>query len=237
MFPEETLHCVEWAKDIFGTLFTLNPQNFNKLKTSALDEIEFSQSTEFKNIKQVIKMAQQRPLTFDDCLKLARHKFQKYFHDNILQLLHVYPLDKTLADGRLFWTLPKRPPTAQLFDHESVKTTLHRDFISAYACLTAKVYGIKIPHDQPRSKEAKEAMVKAVADVEVKPFVSNDQKASSIESQVDKQNQKGAEPKEEAEQKTEFNPDQLRESFEKHVRSDELKDFTMTCEEFEKDDD
>ena len=25
MFPEETLHCVEWAKDIFGTLFTLNP--------------------------------------------------------------------------------------------------------------------------------------------------------------------------------------------------------------------
>ena len=25
MFPEETLHCVEWAKDLFGTFFTLNP--------------------------------------------------------------------------------------------------------------------------------------------------------------------------------------------------------------------
>jgi hypothetical protein len=34
MFPEETLHCVEWAKDLFGNLFTLNPQNFNKLKTT-----------------------------------------------------------------------------------------------------------------------------------------------------------------------------------------------------------
>jgi hypothetical protein len=31
MFPEETLHCVEWAKDLFGNLFTLQPQSFNKL--------------------------------------------------------------------------------------------------------------------------------------------------------------------------------------------------------------
>jgi hypothetical protein len=35
MFPEETLHCVEWAKDLFGTLFTLAPQSYNKL---VLDE-------------------------------------------------------------------------------------------------------------------------------------------------------------------------------------------------------
>jgi molybdopterin/thiamine biosynthesis adenylyltransferase len=25
MFPEEILHCIEWAKDIFGNLFTLLP--------------------------------------------------------------------------------------------------------------------------------------------------------------------------------------------------------------------
>lgn len=25
MFPEEILHCIEWAKDIFGKLFTLKP--------------------------------------------------------------------------------------------------------------------------------------------------------------------------------------------------------------------
>ena len=31
MFPEETLHCVEWAKDIFGNLFSLKSQNYNKL--------------------------------------------------------------------------------------------------------------------------------------------------------------------------------------------------------------
>jgi molybdopterin/thiamine biosynthesis adenylyltransferase len=31
MFPEETLHCVEWARDKFGKLFTLRPKAISKL--------------------------------------------------------------------------------------------------------------------------------------------------------------------------------------------------------------
>jgi hypothetical protein len=31
MFPEETLHCVEWARDKFGKLFTQGPKNTLKL--------------------------------------------------------------------------------------------------------------------------------------------------------------------------------------------------------------
>lgn len=85
-----------------------------------------------------------------------------------------------LADGKLFWTLPKRPPTAQNFDAD--QTILHRDFIAAYACLTAKVYGIKIPFEDPRNAEAKNEMARIASKVEVKPFVSNDQKANAIES-------------------------------------------------------
>jgi hypothetical protein len=26
MFPEETMHCVEWAKELFAKKFTINPQ-------------------------------------------------------------------------------------------------------------------------------------------------------------------------------------------------------------------
>lgn len=37
MFPEETLHCVEWAKDLFGNWCTLNPQSFNKFLLSDKD--------------------------------------------------------------------------------------------------------------------------------------------------------------------------------------------------------
>jgi len=47
---------------------------------------------------------------FSDLIIEARKKFQKLFHDDILQLLHVYPLDKLTAEGRPFWALPKRAP-------------------------------------------------------------------------------------------------------------------------------
>jgi hypothetical protein len=31
MFPEETIHCVEWARDFFGNYFTQMPQSAIKL--------------------------------------------------------------------------------------------------------------------------------------------------------------------------------------------------------------
>lgn len=31
MFPEETLHCVEWARDKFSKLFDLKPKSVNKI--------------------------------------------------------------------------------------------------------------------------------------------------------------------------------------------------------------
>jgi hypothetical protein len=31
MFPEETVHCIEWARDIFGKIFTLNPKALKKV--------------------------------------------------------------------------------------------------------------------------------------------------------------------------------------------------------------
>ena len=50
-------------------------------------------------------------------MRIARLKFEKLFHNDILQLLHVYPEDKVTKEGRLFWSLPKRPPHAVLFDN------------------------------------------------------------------------------------------------------------------------
>lgn len=58
MFPEETLHCVEWSKTMFETQFGLNPQNFNKLKESKLSELRFNDITERGGIKRAIKYAE-----------------------------------------------------------------------------------------------------------------------------------------------------------------------------------
>ena len=84
MFPEETLHCIEWAKDLFGNLFTLKPQIFNKVFETQISDHEFENLTEVTNIKNALKMVRKIPKTFNDCIELARLKFQKLFHDAIL---------------------------------------------------------------------------------------------------------------------------------------------------------
>jgi hypothetical protein len=76
MFPEETLHCVEWAKDLFGNLFTLIPQGFNKLiGDDSSKVVNFYDPQEFQKISKVIKTIKNKPDTFDDCIKMARKRF------------------------------------------------------------------------------------------------------------------------------------------------------------------
>ena len=75
MFPENTIHCVEWAKALFETQFTLNPQNFNKLKDAKLASVELNNMTERKAIKKAIKQAEGLPSDFDGCIAMARNKF------------------------------------------------------------------------------------------------------------------------------------------------------------------
>jgi molybdopterin/thiamine biosynthesis adenylyltransferase len=185
MFPEETLHCVEWAKDKFGQIFDLQPKSFNKFVVDEKDrEVNFADQQEKQAVKKVIKLAVKHPKTFEDCVKLARSKFQKYFVNDILQLLHVYPVEKLNKDGRPFWSLPKRPPRPVDFDPTC---EMHQHVVSAFACLYATVYGVKIPHDKPRSKEAKAEIAKLAATFEQSQFVPNDQKATEIASEVDKE--------------------------------------------------
>ena len=187
MFPEETLHCVEWAKDMLGNFFEVNPKNYNKLKTTATADISFSDFAEAKNIQKAIKMAKQKPKYFSDCIELAIKKFYKLFRDNILQLLIVYPIDKLNADGRPFWSLPKRQPTPQNFNPEDV---IHRGFVAAYACLMASMYGIEIPYEQSRSDDTKQAIAQIAALFAVPEFVPNVEKAKAIQSQVEKDGKK-----------------------------------------------
>ena len=72
MFPEEAMHCVEWARDQFGKIFTQKPKVVNK----CLEEGEENQ--EIKIVRQVLKHLKKSPTNFDDCVRLAREKFQKF---------------------------------------------------------------------------------------------------------------------------------------------------------------
>lgn len=73
MFPEETLHCVEWAKDLFGQLFTLRPQAFNKVVQQ--EEVNLADQQEITNLKKAVSIIEKSPKNFEDCIRIARKRF------------------------------------------------------------------------------------------------------------------------------------------------------------------
>ena len=181
MFPEEAIHCVEWARDQFGKIFTQLPKTISKVIE------EEGNGSELKLLKKSIKWMKKAPKNFEDCLLLAREKFNKVFVNNIKQLMYSYPIDKKDKNGKLFWSLPKRPPVIDEFD---INDELCVDFIAAYACLMANMFGVKIPYEHPRDNAAKKEMCAKVKDAKVEAFTPSELKAKQIESEVEKDDKK-----------------------------------------------
>lgn len=88
MFPEDITHCIEWSRDIFGKVFTLNPKALKKVIDS-----KDTASLQGKEKSTVLKMIKFKPKIFEDCIDEAVRIFFKYFRNDIRQLLHTYPLD------------------------------------------------------------------------------------------------------------------------------------------------
>eukprot|EP00331_Platyophrya_macrostoma_P003474 CAMPEP_0176424196 /NCGR_PEP_ID=MMETSP0127-20121128/10705_1 /TAXON_ID=938130 /ORGANISM="Platyophrya macrostoma, Strain WH" /LENGTH=779 /DNA_ID=CAMNT_0017805231 /DNA_START=99 /DNA_END=2438 /DNA_ORIENTATION=- len=239
MFPEETLHCVEWARDKFGKIYSQRPKGLMKI-LDELDKYEPTDSQEIKTLREAVSLLKKRPTNFQDCIKYARQKFQKYYVNDIRQLLYTYPIDAKTKEGNPFWSLPKRPPTEILFDS---KNALHAHFVSACACLRANVFNIPIPKDA-RTNEGRLKIAEEAAKVQVADFKPSAEKAKEIASQVDKEAKKGGEEEEkEGEANTQDDNEvqnlmkDLKKISEQLPKSKEGKILCCLPEEFEKDND
>ena len=103
-----------------------------------------------------------RPASFEDCVVFARKKFESYFYNKTVQLLHNFPLDHKTNEGSkdsqilfnhleaLFWTSPKRPPTHIKFDWND---SMHRTFIISLASLYAEVWELPRHKDEAKIQE------------------------------------------------------------------------------------
>ena len=191
MFPEETIHCLEWARDQFGKNFTQFPQDFNKIIYNIKNDLV--QKEEFKKMKTCLKWLKKLPRNFEDCVKLAKEKYYKVFIYNIKKLLMVYPLDKKDKEGNLFWSLPKRPPKMINFD---IKNNLCIDFIAAYSFLIANMFNIDIKFKNPKSEEFKNEIIILVDRIKIdeKKLTENinlnsiNEKYQKLEQEKDKKN-------------------------------------------------
>lgn len=181
MFPEETLHCVEWARDKFGRMFTQKPKSFEKVIESSktFDEVMLQ---EHAVLAEAYKFIKSWPDTFDDCISWARNKFEKFFVVDIKQLMKVYPLDHKLENGNLFWTLPKRPPNIVSFDP---KDEVHMSFVAACACLRAITCNVSLPKDA-REPHKKASIASKASMCKIKEFIDSEKKSQLLKEQGDK---------------------------------------------------
>ena len=89
------MHCIEWARDIFGRKFALQPKALGKF----LEKGYNPDSGDIKALNESLKMVTKGPKNFDDCIEYAITKFYKYYRDDVMQLLYTYPLDAKTKNG------------------------------------------------------------------------------------------------------------------------------------------
>lgn len=168
-FPNQIQHTIQWARDKFANLFSLKPQELNKLlaESDVIEELRTQPGNKLKNAQHALKMLESRPNSFEECIAYGRLKFDKYFRNKILQLLHNFPLDMTTKEGTPFWSGAKRPPTPVQFDP---KNSLHLDYVRYSACLWAKVWGVVPTHHDPRNEADNDYLRKICEEVPVPAF-------------------------------------------------------------------
>ena len=149
-FPANIDHCIQWARDKFESNFTLKPTMFEKfLKENQniellITKLKSDENLVIEGLFLFVKMIKNYCFDWKDCLKLARHKFEKYFPNKAKDLLHNYPLDHLMSDGSLFWKSPKRPPHAIIFN---VNDKMHLDFVKCCARLYAELFNVSYSDD------------------------------------------------------------------------------------------
>jgi hypothetical protein len=100
-----------------------------------------------------------------------------------------------MVKGKPFWSLPKRPPTALVFNKKDPK---HQMFVASLACLRATIFHIEIPTENPRTDKFRAQVAEDADFFKPPPFKPNDAKAKEIQEQVNKQDNKGEEKEEES---------------------------------------
>lgn len=163
-FPNQIEHTLQWAREEFEGLFKqsalsaelylLDPSKFQE----SLSQVGVQPLEVLETVKRML--VDERPKTFEECVRWARLHWERQYNNQIRQLLFNFPPDQTTSSGAPFWSGPKRCPHPLVFDAEN---NLHIDYIVAAANLRAVMYNL--PDGPVRDK----ALVKSIVEKVVVP--------------------------------------------------------------------
>jgi len=150
-FPYTIAHTIQWGRELFDELFqrrveqaesfreAISTRNVSVMSASLVSdrgaESAVQVASQFK--RDVLDSQSANPSK--SALKWASGLLQRFFHDEIQNLLREHPLDSLDEDGEPFWSGPRRPPSplryipgSQHEDQIAVNQNI-RDFVLA-AC-------------------------------------------------------------------------------------------------------
>lgn len=168
-FPSKIDHSIAWAKNLFQEYFADGPENVNLYLTQP-DYVQstLQQSADIKgSLESISESLNDRPLSFNDCIKWGRLEFEKKFNHDISQLLYNFPPDAKTSSGEPFWSGSKRCPKPLKFD---INKPEHFYFVVGAANLRAFVYGLNGDAIGEEPSIKKYADVISEVEKEIKPF-------------------------------------------------------------------
>ena len=151
-FPNAIEHTLQWARDMFEGLFT-NPAtaalDFLKNPDAHIERVlKLQGSQPIEELQQVYRaLVEDKPSSFEDCVKWARFNFQENYHNTIEQLLHNFPKDQLTSSGVPFWSGPKRCPHSLQF---STENATYFEYVYTAANLKAQMYGLEQVRDKKK---------------------------------------------------------------------------------------
>ncbi|RMZ94855.1 ubiquitin-like modifier-activating enzyme 1 [Brachionus plicatilis] len=166
-FPNAIEHTLQWARDTFEGVFT-NPAaaalEYIRNPSVYIDRIMKLQGSQpLEELSHVYNaIVQDRPNSFEDCVKWARLHWQESYHNSIEQLLYNFPRDQLTSSGLPFWSGPKRCPHSLNFSTENPS---HVEYVFTGANLKAEMYGIPQVRDRSQVVE----LVKKISVAEFRP--------------------------------------------------------------------
>jgi len=148
-FPNEIAHTLHWAREEFESMFStpfLTAAQFSEAKgpqevEAIFQKLKAQPASQCKeSLVQVRRVIQEKPSSFEDCVKWARDRWLDNFHNQIAQLLFAFPPDKKATSGADFWSPPKRCPKTLDLD---ANDQYHIEYITSAALLRAENFNIR----------------------------------------------------------------------------------------------
>merc|ERR1712137_532245 len=180
-------------------------------------------ATQFEMVSGIHSyLVKERAISFEDCIRWSRLRFEEFFNNSIKQLLFNFPHDLITSSGTPFWSGAKKAPNPIEFDPDN---QLHMNFIIAAATLRAVSSGLRGHNDVEQIKEV-------LSDVIVPEFApKRDVVIPANEQESKKQKESGTDNFDDEEEQ------RLQRLISELPKPSDLVGFRVTPLEFEKDDD